>query len=756
MIEKMTLLKKTILYVLISAMLLASVAFVILYKLYLSTQEDEYMHLRKNMLSIAKERISTTYSTGFVQAMFVAKDKVIQHALENNNFEEAEIELKDSIVPFFQNILKSDNVKIHIHTKDIKSFIRSWSKKHGDDLSSFRKTIVSIKQNRMPINTIEIGRGGMVLRSLVPIIKNGKYLGSVEVLQDFEKIIKEFQTTQGQLLVLMDKKYIIKNSISKEKSSFGKYLINQKNINNDFLTDAKVINIAMLDDEKYDRTKKFFYTNLILKDFEGKNIGIFLIGQNNIAVEKIAHSNVVIIKASLIAMINFIIIFMVFLLIIKRIIISPLLKLKTGLDSFFAYLNKEKDKATDIEIQNMDEIGIMSKEINKNVTSISLKIDEENKAFNDIVDKLSRLSEGDFSATIDAEYSGNYAMAKDAINGTIHSIKVIITEIADVLSGLEHGHLEKMIQSDFKGGYAPIKIAINSMSVNLSSVIETIDGSLQKIADGNLDAKIEDELPGDYNQLKLAINLTIEKLNTIIGNVNDSVLQIASASDEVSSAAGSLSTGATQQASSLEETTAAIEEMAGGISQNADNARKTNEMSTKSTTMAKDGGEAVEQTVEAMRNIAGKIGIIEDISYQTNLLALNAAIEAARAGEHGKGFAVVASEVRKLAERSQTAAQEISQITTDSVDISEKAGKLLSEIVPSIDQISELIEEIASASAEQDTGISQINYAMTNLDQVTQQNASASEELASASEEMRSQADQLKQLVSFFKVDNKK
>ena len=168
--------------------------------------------------------------------------------------------------------------------------------------------------------------------------------------------------------------------------------------------------------------------------------------------------------------------------------------------------------------------------------------------------------------------------------------------------------------------------------------------------------------------------------------------------------------------------------------------------------MAKDGGDAVLKTVEAMRNIADKIGIIEDIAYQTNLLALNAAIEAARAGEHGKGFAVVASEVRKLAERSQTAAQEISQITTDSVDISEKAGTLLGEIVPSIEQTSELIEEISSAPSEQDTGISQINYAMTTLDQVTQQNASASEELASASEEMSSQAEHLKELVSFFKV----
>ncbi|QOY55293.1 CZB domain-containing protein [Candidatus Sulfurimonas marisnigri] len=446
----------------------------------------------------------------------------------------------------------------------------------------------------------------------------------------------------------------------------------------------------------------------------------------------------------------------VFLLFFVAIVILNLLKdvneLGKGINSFFGYLNKEQKSVNTIVKNSNDEIGNMIEVINTNITKTKENFDEDNAAFDDIVDKLALLSEGDFSATINATYSGNYGRAKDAINSTISNIKEIVEEIAEVLKGIDDGHLDREIRIEFKGGYAQIKTSINSMSNNLSNVIETIDNSLQKLASGDLDAKIGADLPGDYNQLKVAINKTIEKLNTIIGSVNESTLQIASAADEVSSAAQSLSTGATEQASSLEETTAAVEEMAGGISQNAQNARKTNEVSRKTSSMAKEGGEAVYKTVDAMRNIAGKIGIIEDIAYQTNLLALNAAIEAARAGEHGKGFAVVASEVRKLAERSQTAAQEISQITTDSVKISEHAGTLLSEIVPSIEQTSELIEEISSASSEQDTGISQINYAMTNLDQVTQQNASASEELASASEEMSSQATHLKELVSFFKI----
>ena len=193
--------------------------------------------------------------------------------------------------------------------------------------------------------------------------------------------------------------------------------------------------------------------------------------------------------------------------------------------------------------------------------------------------------------------------------------------------------------------------------------------------------------------------------------------------------------------------------MSASITQNSDNAKVTDGMASKASKEASEGGQAVAQTVTAMKQIAAKIGIIDDIAYQTNLLALNAAIEAARAGEHGKGFAVVAAEVRKLAERSQVAAQEIGELASSSVKMAEKAGKLLDEMVPSIRKTSDLVQEIAAASQEQSSGVGQINGAMGQLNQATQQNASASEELAATAEEMGGQANQLQQLMAFFKVD---
>jgi methyl-accepting chemotaxis protein len=272
------------------------------------------------------------------------------------------------------------------------------------------------------------------------------------------------------------------------------------------------------------------------------------------------------------------------------------------------------------------------------------------------------------------------------------------------------------------------------------------------LAEGDLTVTIEASARDETGQLLGAMKAMVEKLSQIIGEVNGAAASIATASEEVSSTAQSMSQATNEQAASVEETTASVEQMGASINQNSENAKVTDGMAAQAAKQATQGGEAVKETVIAMKSIAGKIGIVDDIAYQTNLLALNAAIEAARAGEHGKGFAVVAAEVRKLAERSQVAAQEIGELASGSVSKAEQAGKLLDEIVPAIGKTSDLVQEITSASEEQSSGAAQINTAMNQLNQITQQNASATEELAATAEEMSSQAEQLQQLMSFFRV----
>jgi methyl-accepting chemotaxis protein len=278
----------------------------------------------------------------------------------------------------------------------------------------------------------------------------------------------------------------------------------------------------------------------------------------------------------------------------------------------------------------------------------------------------------------------------------------------------------------------------------------------QRLADGDLTVTITDISKDEIGQMLGAQQGLIGKLNQIIGEVKGAADALANAAGQVSATAQSLSQSSSEQAASVEETTASIEQMTASITQNTENAKVTDNMATKSSVEATQGGTAVKETVEAMKSIAGKIGIIDDIAYQTNLLALNAAIEAARAGEHGKGFAVVAAEVRKLAERSQVAAQEIGQLAGSSVKMAEEAGKLLDEMVPSIKKTSDLVQEIAAASQEQSAGVGQINGAMGQLNKATQQNASASEELAATSEEMGGQAAQLQELMEFFKIEQQR
>ncbi len=314
-------------------------------------------------------------------------------------------------------------------------------------------------------------------------------------------------------------------------------------------------------------------------------------------------------------------------------------------------------------------------------------------------------------------------------------------------------------------------LQLGAEPAQLSAVVD-------RIADGDLTVRL-DGMAGRTGMAR-AISLMVDKLAQVIGEVRGSAYSLSSAASQVSAtsqvlsqgsqnvSAGSqaLSQGTGEQASSVEETTSSLEQMSSSIEQNASSSRATEQMAVEGAKNAVDSGKAVGEAVVAMKTIAGKIGIIEELAYQTNLLALNAAIEAARAGDHGRGFAVVATEVRKLAERSQRAAAEIGELAASSVTVAERSGQLLETLVPTIRKTADLVQEVAAASREQSAGVAQINKAMASVDEVTQRNASASEELASTAEqlassaeelastaeEMSSQAEGLQQLVSFFRV----
>ncbi len=377
-----------------------------------------------------------------------------------------------------------------------------------------------------------------------------------------------------------------------------------------------------------------------------------------------------------------------------------------------------------------------------------VKMMSELLAETDIIIKAA--ADGELDKRADAsKFVGGWNKLVAGVNDTITNIVNPLMVTADYVEKISKGFNPPQITEIYKGQYNIIKNNLNSLIIAMNEITEVAED----IASGNLMVTAKER--SDSDKLMRALGSMISKLTEVVENVQSASNNVSSGSQELSSSSEQMSQGATEQAAAAEEASSSMEQMTSNIKQNAENAQQTEKIALKSAEDAKEGGKAVTETVQAMKEIASKINIIEEIARQTNLLALNAAIEAARAGEHGKGFAVVASEVRKLAERSQTSAAEISKLSASSVQVAEKAGKMLSMIVPDIQRTAELVQEITASSNEQNSGAGQINGAIQQLNQVIQQNASASEEMSSTAEELSSQAGQLQDTIAFFKVDSK-
>lgn len=378
---------------------------------------------------------------------------------------------------------------------------------------------------------------------------------------------------------------------------------------------------------------------------------------------------------------------------------------------------------------------------NRNINNILRSISNEFKRLTDSAIK-GELNERVDLGKINFEFHG----IAEGLNQTLNALITPLNVASMYIDKMAMGEIPQPITEAYYGEFNKIKVNLNQLIESQTQIIN----KAKLVALGDLTVVLKKR--SDKDELMESLDDMVKSTSRIVNDVRQAANNIASASQQMSANSQTVSQGATQQASAAEEVSSSMEEMVSNIQQNTDNAQQTEKIAFKASDGIRDGNRSVEISVNAMKDIAEKIKIINDLSFQTNILALNAAVEAARAGEHGRGFAVVAAEVRKLAERSKIAADEIDELSRNGVSVSVKAGQQLSELVPEIEKTSKLVQEITAASLEQNAGSGQINNAILQLNKVTQQNAAASEEMATSAEELATQAQQMLDMMTFFRT----